>query len=76
MHEKVHKKRKTRKIRCDNSSDKTFKFKVFALSIKAFMNMEQIKSSIIVETIEDLALLLVHHENEKLESKSKFYFKR
>ncbi len=40
------------------------------------MSMEQIKSSIIVETIEDLALLLVHHENEKLESKSKIYFKR
>jgi hypothetical protein len=75
LHEKVHKKVKQGKIRCD-SSDKIFKFKIIALGIEAFMSMEQIKSSIIVETIEDLALLLVHHENEKLESKSKIYFKR
>jgi hypothetical protein len=40
------------------------------------MSMEQIKSFIIVETIEDLEVLLVHHENEKLESKSNFYFKK
>jgi hypothetical protein len=39
------------KIRC-NSSDKTFKFKVLTLGIEAFMSIEQIKSSIIVETIE------------------------
>jgi len=59
------------KIKC-NSSDKTFKFKVLTLGIEAFMSIERIKSSIIVETIEDLALLLVHHENEKLQSKSNF----
>lgn len=47
------KKVKQGNVRCD-SSDKTFKFKVFALGIEVFMSMEQIKFSFIVDQLKIL----------------------